>query len=117
MMQMDSFILVLKFHHFNHRIRNIPNYYTGTIQKYQNGQAIIHFDMGEEQEAVGHILLPTNGAIAQPNLFVNDCVLVRQMNEIKEFWIPGIVKVLPSAVAQPPVLHTVEIYTPSAHQV
>ena len=27
--------------------------------------------MGIEQEAIGHIILPTNGAIAQPNLFVN----------------------------------------------
>jgi len=73
--------------------------------------------MGIEQEAIGHILLPTSGAIAQPNLFVNDPVLVRQMNEHKEFWAPGIVIMLPSPVARPPPLYTVQIYTPSPHHV
>lgn len=73
--------------------------------------------MGIEQDAIGHILLPTNGAIAQPNLFVNDRVLVRQMNGQREFWAPGIVIILPSAGARPPPLYTVQIYTPSPHQV
>jgi hypothetical protein len=73
--------------------------------------------MGVEQESIGHITLPTNGAIAQPNLFVNDCVLVRQMNEDEEFWAPGIVMVLPSPVAQPPLLYMIHIYTPSAQRV
>ncbi len=73
--------------------------------------------MGEEQEAIGHILLPTNGAIAQPNLFIDDCVLVRQMDENEEFWAPGLVMVLPSPAARPPPLYMVRIYTPSAHQV
>ncbi|CAF3780229.1 unnamed protein product [Rotaria sordida] len=92
-------------------------FHPGTLQKNQNGQSIVHFDMGIEQEAIGHILLPTNGAIAQPNLFINDRVLVRQKNENEEFWAPGIVMVLPSPVAQPPPLYMIEIYTPSAHQV
>jgi len=73
--------------------------------------------MGNQQEAIGHILLPTNGAIAQPNLFINDCVLIRQMNEHREFWAPGIVKVLPSPVSESPHLYAVQIYTPSPHQV
>jgi hypothetical protein len=73
--------------------------------------------MGIEQEAIGHILLPTNGAIAQPNLFVNDYVLARQMTANEEFWAPGIVAVLPSPTAQPPPLYMVQIYTPSAHRV
>ncbi len=72
--------------------------------------------MGIEQEAIGHILLPTNGAIAQPNLFVNDCVLVRQLNERREFWAPGIIIVLPSPLTRPP-LYMVQIYTPSPHRV
>lgn len=78
---------------------------------------MVQFDMGIRQEAIGHILLPTNGAIAQPNLFIKDCVLVRQMNEYREFWAPGIVIILPSSVARPPPLYTVQIYTPSPHQV
>jgi hypothetical protein len=73
--------------------------------------------MGIEQEAVGHILLPTNGAIAQPNLFINDYVFARQTNGNQEFWAPGIVIVLPSSGARPPPLYTVQIYTPSVHQV
>ena len=89
----------------------------GTTQKDHDGRSIVHFDMGIEQEAIGHILLPTNGAIAQPNLFVKDCVLVRQMNVHREFWAPGIVVVLPSPVARPPPLYMVQIYTPSPHQV
>jgi hypothetical protein len=73
--------------------------------------------MGIEQELVGHIILPTSGAIAQPNLFVNDHVLVRQMNGNVEFWAPGIVIVLPSSGARPPPLYTVQIYNPHPHQV
>ena len=73
--------------------------------------------MGIEQEAIGHILLPTNGAIAQPNLFVNDYVLVRQMTANEEFWAPGFVAVLPSPAAQSPLLYMTQIYTPSAHLV
>ena len=73
--------------------------------------------MGIEQEAIGHILLPTNGAIAQPNLFVNDYVFARQMNGNEEFWAPGIVIVLPSSGARPPPLYMVQIYTPSPHRV
>ncbi len=87
------------------------------VQKNPDGRSIVRFDMGIEQEAIGHIILPTNGAIAQPNLFVNDCVLVRQMNEHKEFWAPGIVSVLPSPASRPPPLYMVQIYTPSPHQV
>ncbi|CAF3923286.1 unnamed protein product [Rotaria sp. Silwood2] len=89
-------------------------FHPGTIQKSLDGQTMVHFDMGIEQEAIGHILLPTNGAIAQPHLFVNDYVLVRRKNENEEFWAPGTVMVLPSPVAQPPPLYMVQIYTPSA---
>lgn len=78
---------------------------------------MVQFDMGTAQEAIGHILLPTNGAIAQPSLFVNDCVLVRQMYKNEEFWAPGVILVLPSPVAQPPHLYMVQIYTPFARQV
>lgn len=78
---------------------------------------IIRFDMGIEQDATGHILLPMNGAIAQPSLFINDRVLVRQMNGQREYWAPGIVIILPSSGARPPLLYTVKIYTPSSHQV
>ncbi|CAF4545963.1 unnamed protein product [Rotaria sp. Silwood1] len=88
-----------------------------TIQKGEDGETMVHFDMGIEQVAIGHILLPTNGAIAQPNLFVDDCVLVRQKNRNEEFWVPGIVMVLPSPVAQPPPLYMVQIYTPTACRV
>ena len=73
--------------------------------------------MGIEQEAIGHILLPTNGAIAQPSLFVNDHVLARQINGQREYWAPGIVIFLPSPGARPPPQYTVRIYTPSSHQV
>jgi len=89
----------------------------GTIQKNHDGRTIVLFDIGIKQEVIGHIILPINGAIAQPNLFVKDYVLVRQMNVHREFWAPGIVIILPSPAARQPSLYTVQIYTPSPHQV
>lgn len=88
----------------------------GTIQNNHDGRSVVQLDMGIELDVIGHILLPTNGAIAQPNLFVQDFVLVRQMNQHREFWAPGVVVVLPSPVARP-ALYTVRIYTPSPQQV
>lgn len=92
-------------------------FYPGTTKKGRNGRIIVYLDMGIEQEAIGHILLPINGAIAQPNLSVKDCVLVRQINGHREFWAPGIIIMLPSPGARPPSLYTVEIFTPSPHRV
>jgi hypothetical protein len=89
----------------------------GILKRNYDGRSIVQFDMGIRQDAIGHILLPTNGAIAQPNLFVKDCVLVRQMNEHREFWAPGIVIILPSSGSLRPSWYTVQIYTPSPHQV
>ncbi|CAF1582905.1 unnamed protein product [Rotaria magnacalcarata] len=88
-------------------------FHPGTIQKNPDGRAMIRFDIGIEQEAVGHIMLPTNGAIAQPHLYVNDCVLVRRINGTQEYWAPGVVAVLPSPTAQPPPLYMVQVYAPS----
>ena len=99
------------------RRRNAVFLRIGTIQKTPGGKLIIRFEMGGEQDAIGHILLPTKGAIAQPNLFPKDCVLVRQNNRRGEFWVPGIVLFLPSPGAQPPPQYTVTIYTPSANHV
>jgi hypothetical protein len=89
----------------------------GKIIKGHNGVLIVLFDMGVQQEVAGHTILPINGAIAQPHLFVNDYVLVRQMNQHRESWVPGIVIILPSPCARMPSWYTVRIYTPSAHDV
>lgn len=89
----------------------------GTTRKSRHGRILVRFDTGSEQEAVGHILLPINGAIAQPNLFVNDCVLARQRNGDREFWAPAIIIMLPSTTARPPPSYTIQIYTPSPHRV
>ncbi|UJR23110.1 hypothetical protein I4U23_026131 [Adineta vaga] len=94
-------------------------YYPGIIQKGPDSRTIIVlFDMGIQKIVIGHKPIPINGAIAQPNLFVEDRVLVRQRNNNNdEIWVPGIVLVLPSPSAQPPALYTVEIYTPHERQV
>jgi len=73
--------------------------------------------MGLEQEIYDHARLPIGGAISQPHLLENDPVLVRQMNQKREFWVPGLVAILPSSTAQSTPLYTIEVYTPSRHEV
>lgn len=73
--------------------------------------------MNFEQEVVGHVLLPIGGAIAQPTLYVNDPVLVRQSSGHDEYWVPGLIALLPLPGAPPPPLYTVEIFTPTENLV
>ena len=82
------------------------------------GQIIVRFEIGVEQDVIGQILLPINGAIAQPNLFVNDPVLVQHMNRKNQIiWVPGLVLALPAPGAPPPALYTAVIYKPFAEKV
>ncbi|CAF1294902.1 unnamed protein product [Adineta ricciae] len=93
-------------------------FYPGVTAKSPAGQVIVRFEIGIEQDAVGHVLLPINGAIAQPNLFVNDPVLVQHENHRNQtIWVPGLVLALPAPGAPPPVLYTVAIYKPIAEKV
>jgi hypothetical protein len=70
-----------------------------------------------EQDLAGHTLLSLNSANNQLNLFLNDCVLVRQMRETEEYWVPGLVLCLPSPFILPANLYTVHTYDPLARKV
>jgi len=72
--------------------------------------------MDIEQEIIGHIILPFHFN-NQLNLFLQDCVLVRQLRETEEYWTPGLVLSLPSAFALPPNLYKIKIYDPLPRQV
>ena len=89
----------------------------GVIQKGVEGRTNVHFDMNIDQEVVGHVLLPIGGAIAQPTLYANAPVLVRQSSGHDEYWVPGLIAVLPLPGAPPPPLYTVQIYTPTENLV
>jgi hypothetical protein len=67
--------------------------------------------MDIEQETIGHVLIPANSN-NQLNLFVEDCVLIRQLRETEEYWAPGLVLALPSPFALPPNLYRIRIYDP-----
>ncbi len=86
-------------------------FYTGTIQKNDDDRLIILFDMDIEQEIIGHAILPLNSN-NQLNLFLQDCVLIRQLRETEEYWAPGLVLALPSPFALPPNLYKIQIYDP-----
>ncbi len=73
--------------------------------------------MDIEQEAFGHIFLPINDSQNQTNLFLNDCVLVRQMRETEEYWAPGLVMSLPSPFTLPSNLYMIQVYDPVPKQV
>jgi len=73
--------------------------------------------MDIEQEAIGHILLPINSLQNETNLFLNDCVLVRQMREMEEYWAPGLVLSLPSPFTLPANLYMIQVYDPLPKQV
>ncbi|CAF4637302.1 unnamed protein product, partial [Rotaria sp. Silwood2] len=92
-------------------------FYTGTIQKNQDGRTIVLFDMDIEQETSGHTLLPINNSNSQLSLFVHDYVLVRQIKETEEYWAPGLVLCLPSLYVLPSNLYMIQIYDPSSKQV
>jgi hypothetical protein len=92
-------------------------FYFGTIQKNQYGRLIVLFDMDIEQEIIGHVLLPINSN-NQLNLFLQDCVLARQLREeTEEYWAPGLVLCLPSPFALPPNLYKIQIFDPLPKQV
>jgi len=67
--------------------------------------------MDIEQEIIGHAILPLN-LNNQLNLFLQDCVLIRQLRETEEYWAPGLVLALPSPFALPPNLYKIQIYDP-----
>ncbi len=91
-------------------------FYPGTVQKTRDGRSIVLFDMDIEQGTIGHVLLPIN-LNNQLNLFLQDCVLVRQLRETEEYWAPGLVLALPSPFALPPNLYRIQIYDPLAKKV
>jgi hypothetical protein len=91
-------------------------YYPGSIQKNQKNQWIVLFDMEIEQKITGHVILPINSN-NQLNLFLQDCVLVRQLRETEEYWAPGLVLCLPSPFALPGNLYKIQIYDPLSKQV
>ncbi|CAF1510056.1 unnamed protein product, partial [Adineta steineri] len=92
-------------------------FYIGTLQKSENGQLIVFFDMDVEGEAVIYIRLPTSLSSNQSNLFLNDCVLVRQMRETEEYWAPGLVMGLPVSFTLPSPLYMVQVYDPFSKQI
>jgi hypothetical protein len=73
--------------------------------------------MDIEQEAIGHVILTTNNANNQINLFVNDCVLARQMRDNEEYWSPGLVGCLPLPFATSANVYMIQIYNPAPKQV
>jgi hypothetical protein len=79
-------------------------------------QFIVLFDMEIEQRTIGHVILPMN-LNNQLNLFLQDCVLVRQLREMEEYWAPGVVLCLPSPFALPPNLYKIQVYDPFSRQV
>ncbi|CAF3863314.1 unnamed protein product, partial [Adineta steineri] len=92
-------------------------FYIGTLQRSENGQLIVFFDMDVEGEAVIYIRLPTSLSSNQSNLFLNDCVLVRQMRETEEYWAPGLVIGLPVSFTLPSPLYMVQVYDPFSKQI
>ncbi|CAF0922263.1 unnamed protein product [Rotaria sordida] len=92
-------------------------FYTGTIQKNQDGRIVVLFDMDIEQEASGHTLLPLNNSNSQLILFLLDYVLVRQIKEMEEYWVPGVVSCLPSSYVLPSNLYMIQIYDPNPKQI
>jgi hypothetical protein len=70
-----------------------------------------------EQESIGHTLLPINSSNSQLSLFLNDCVLARQMKETEEYWVPGLVLCVPSPFNVPANLYTIQIFDPTARKV
>lgn len=114
---MDFFVLVRFFDLVALVLVGKTRFSLGAVQKSVDGRTIIRFDMSIEQEVIGHVLLPIGGAIAQPTLYINDAVLVRQSSGHDEYWAPGLIALLPLPGAPPPPLYTVEIFTPKENLV
>jgi hypothetical protein len=89
----------------------------GTLNKLSDGYLMVLFDMEVEQEALGHVLLPTSNLASQSSLFLNDCVLVRQMRHNEEFWAPGLVTGLPTTFTLPANVYMIQVYDPTPREV
>ncbi len=72
--------------------------------------------MDIEQQILGHVLLSINFN-NQLSLFLQDCVLVRQLRETEEYWTPGLVLSLPSSFSLSENLYKIQIYDPFLKQV
>ncbi|CAF1178470.1 unnamed protein product, partial [Didymodactylos carnosus] len=85
------------------------------IQRTKEGRANVLLDIGFEQELDKQFVIPISGAIAQPSLYINDCVLVRNYEGSVERWLPAIVYVLPHLYSLPPQFYTVQIHSSEIH--
>ena len=92
-------------------------FYPGTIRTNQDGQTIVIFDMDIEQEAIGHTLLSMNNSNSLLSLHIHDCVLVRQMRETEEYWVPGLVLCRLPPCCSPDHLYKIEVYDRFPRQV
>ncbi|CAF1389296.1 unnamed protein product [Adineta ricciae] len=92
-------------------------FYSGTLRSGLDGRLMVLFDMDIEQEAIGHILWPTNHSNNYSTLFLNDCVLVRQMRGDEEYWTPGLVMGLPGVFALPSNTYMIQAHDPMSKHI
>ncbi|CAF1024066.1 unnamed protein product, partial [Didymodactylos carnosus] len=87
-------------------------FYPGTILRTKEDQATVLLDRGPQQQAEKQLIFPTNGAVNQLSLYINDCVLARFDKANFERWVPAVVHITPPPCLSVPQLYTVHLYIP-----
>lgn len=92
-------------------------FYGGTIQQDREGAVVIVFDDGTIQDLTDRQFVHEDVDSFLLSVFIEDSVLCRVVTRFDEYWLPGIIRSVPTKFSLPKNLYAVQVFDPEIRNV